>query len=262
MTPWILIVLVGGCKKPPEAPKKLDELTHYLYREWGNEDPDVVAVGLENLQDFFRGVELDPDEHVLDRSWELTSIERKDLADVDWPDDRNPADTYGVAVARQSDWPVEAHADWQLEDDQLPAEPSAATYVRNYPDMDDPECFVDRSCDVLFTSNEIERQNLLMSLEYTLDKRMRWVELSNGDFAILSRAIVAESTEGKSGKSTIWQSYSMDVWLPKGKKTDRMQVLWSEADVAGASDAIQIGTVKSSTDDHFVATDEAIAGVR
>ncbi len=257
-----LLVFAVGCGKPPVAPQELDELTRYLYREWNNEDPEVLSAGLDNLVDFFADVDLDPDEHVLDRSWELTPIKRSDIHDVEWPHDRNPADTYGVSVARESIWPVEAHAAWQLEDDQLPAEPSAASYSREYPGMDDPSCFPDRSCDLLVTRNQVERQNLLMSLAYQLDKSIRWVELADGGYAMVARAYVAESTEGESGKSIIWQSYSMDVWLPKGKKSDRYQVLWSEADVAGASDAIQMGTVKSSTNDHFEATDEAIAGVR
>ena len=258
----LILVSMLACKVPPEAPAELDDLTRYLFREWGNDDDAVRTAGMTNLSEFLDGEDLDPDLKVLDRSWELTSIEEADLATIDWPQDRNPADTYGVSVAFRSEWPVTEHAAWQLEDDQLPAEPSAVGYERTYPELDDPSCFADRSCEVLVTENVIERKNLLMALTYTLHKHIRWVELEDGNYALLSRAYIKESTVGESGKSTIWQSYSLDVWLPVGDVTNRYQVLWSEADVAGASDAIQIGTVKASTDDHFNATDEAIAEVQ
>jgi hypothetical protein len=254
-----VILFLLACKVPPEAPQELDELTHYLYREWANEDPAVLQAGMANMATFLSEQDLNGQLKVLDRSWELTSIAATDLHDVEWPEERNPADTYGVALGYESVGRVDEHAALQLEPDQLPVEPSAVAYERNYPDMDDPSCFSDRTCDVLFTENEITRKNLLMSISFTLHKHMRWVALEDDSFGMISRAHVITPTVGEGGNATVWQTYSMDVWLPNDNGSDRFQVLWSEADVAGASDNIQIGTIKSSINDHMEAADEVLA---
>lgn len=257
---FIASVLMMACGRPPEAPQDLDELTHYLYREWSNEDPEVLSVGIDNLAEIFSRYDLDGEVSVLDRSWELSPPTRDDLFNVTIPGDRNPADCYGVGVARRSEWPLIDHARLQLQTDQLPAEPSAAEYVRSFPEGD-PACFIEEGgCDVMLTDNEVRRENLLMSVGFTMHKNFRWVELPEGERAMITQTHVPHVSEGEGGGgATIWQSYSMDVWIPAGANTWRYQILWSESDVAGASDALQIGTVKSATNQHFEATDEAIA---
>ncbi|HHO51464.1 MAG TPA: hypothetical protein ENK18_11460 [Deltaproteobacteria bacterium] len=255
-------ILMMACGRPPEAPRDLDELTHFLYREWSNEDPEVLSVGIGNLIEVMSRFDLDGEVSVLERAWELTPPARADLFDVTIPDGRDPASCYGVGVARRSVWPISDHARLQLQTDQLPAEPSAAVYVRSFPDGD-PGCFVEEDgCEVMITRNEVRRENLLMSVGFTLHKDFRWVDLEDGSRAIITQTHVPHVSEGEGGGgATIWQSYSMDVWMPAGSDTWRYQMLWSEADVAGASDALQIVTVKSSTNQHFEATDEAIAAL-
>ncbi len=254
-------ILLMACGRTPEAPEDLDELTHFLYREWSNEDPQVLQVGIENLITVMSRFELDGEEaNVLERSWELTPPSREDLFNVTIPEGQVPAECYGVGTARLSQWPVSDHARLQLQTDQVPAEPSAASYTRRFPEGD-PGCFVEADgCEVMITENEVRRENLLMSLGFTLHKDFRWVDLADGQRAMITQTHVPHISEGDGGGgATVWQSYSMDVWMPDGDQTWRYQILWSQADVAGASDAIQIGTVKTSTDQHFEATDEAIA---
>jgi len=244
-----------ACKKPPEAPRELNELSTYLYREWDNEDPAVMEAGLENLRAYLDGEDLEAG--ILDRSWELEPISRADVADIPYPDGANPKNTLGVGVSYASAWPTEDHALLQLEKDQLPAEPSAKVYTRSFPDEDKPACFLDQSCNPLASVNDIERQNLLLSVVMVLYKDFRWVETERGP-AVAARSWLEESFEGENGSSNIVQSYSIDVWLPVGKKTWRYQTLWSESEVAGASDAATIGTLKSSIDRAMETADEAI----
>ena len=53
MSPLLVGLLLLGCRKaPPEAPKDLQELSRYLYREWQNDDPEVMAAGMDNLHAF------------------------------------------------------------------------------------------------------------------------------------------------------------------------------------------------------------------
>lgn len=250
------LLVLGACKRPPEAPKQLDDLSQYLYAEWDNEDPEVLAVGLANLRLQLEKIEMDSG-NVNDRSWELSPIAANVAAEVDGPDE-DPADTLGVAVARESVWPVSDHARLQAEPDQVIAEPSAKNYARSFPNKEDV-CFPDMECEVMVTTNVVNRENLVMSVTGDLYKDFRWVELEDGSMAFMSRSWIPEPWIGDSEKSKVWQSYSIDVFLPQGKdKTWRYQTLWSESEVANASDTVIIGTVKGSTDNIFKAGDDAI----
>lgn len=246
---------ITGCKKPPEAPKELNDLSTFLYREWDNEDPAVMEVGMDNLHAYLKKQDLSAG--ILDRSWELESPTKDDISDIAYPKDADPKNTLGVAVGYESLWPIEDHATLQTESDQLAAEPSAKVYERTFPDDKDPLCFVDQTCDPLVTVNDIERQNLLMSVSMVLYKDFRWVETEQGP-AFISRSWLEESVDGESGSSRIVQSYSVDAWIPKGKTAWRFQTLWSESEVAGASDTATIATLKSSIDKAMETGDEAI----
>jgi hypothetical protein len=253
--PVSVALLVSACKTPPEAPKELNELSTYLYEEWDNEDPAVMEAGLINLHNFLKNVDLEAG--IMDRSWELEPITRAHVSDISYPKDVDPKNTLGVAVSFESEWPIDDHARLQIEKDQLPAEPSAKVYTRTFPDDAKPACFLDQSCDPLVSVNDIERQNLLLSVVMVLYKDFRWIETDRGS-AVAARSWLEESFEGQNGSSNIVQSYSVDIWLPVGKKVRRYQTLWSESEVAGASDAATIGTLKSSIDRAMETADEAI----
>lgn len=250
-----ILLLLPACKRPPEAPAELNDLSRYLYAAWGAEDEAEREVGFENLVTFLSDVDLE--DNLQDRAWELEPIQEADLWDIRWPEEQDPANVLGVAVARQSIHPPTQHARMQIEADQLPAEPSANEYIRTF-DVADPSCFVDQSCDPLLTENEITRQNLLISVTFTLYKDFRWVETENGP-ALFARSYVDQVWEGNSGGSSIIQSYSCDIWLPDGGDGSwRFQTLWSESEVGGAGEAATIAVLKSSIDNIFETGDEAI----
>ncbi|MCO4743383.1 MAG: hypothetical protein KC912_01255 [Proteobacteria bacterium] len=249
-----LLILLPACKRPPEAPAELDDLSRYLYRSWGAEDEAEREVGFSNLIAFLETIDME--DNLQDRAWELTPVNEDDLWDIEWPTEQDPAATLGVAVARQSVYPPLDHATLQIEEDQLPAEPSANEYVRTF-DVD-PTCFLDETCNPLFSVNQVQRQNLLISVDFTLYKDFRWVETDNGP-ALFARSYVDQVWEGNSGGSSIVQSYSCDIWLPDGNGTTwRYQTLWSESEVGGASDSMTIATLKASIDNILETGDEAI----
>ena len=251
----ISVFAFSGCRKPPEAPQQLDELTKFLYQEWDNEDPAVMEAALENLYNLLKKEDLEAG--ILDRSWELTPISKDVVSDIPYPDGANPQNTLGVAVGYISPFKIKDHARLQTEGDQLIAEPSAKVYERTFPEDDDPLCFLDQSCDPLVTENDIERQNILMTVQMILYKDFRWVETERGT-AFISRSWLDRSWDGENGKSRVVQSYSIDCWLPVGKEIWRFQTLWSESEITGASDTATLATLKSSIDKAMETGDEAI----
>jgi len=140
-------------------------------------------------------------------------------------------------------------------------EPTAKKYVRTFPDLDSPDCYVDRSCDVLITVNDIRRENLLLSVGMILYKDIRWVPLPDEEdsWAMMSRSWIDQVWEGDNGKTSVEQSYSLDVWIPRKKnRAWRYQLLWSESDVGVSNEDAITGTVKGSTDSAMKTQDEAI----
>ncbi len=254
-----ILLVLAACSRPPEAPRALDELTPFLYREWANEDPAVLEAGIDNLEDFLaRQDDLSLDTPVNDRSWELSAIRVPDLAGIDRPRNREPSDTLGIGVVAESHFPVADHAAWQTQRDQAPVEPNAVSYTRTFPEVETPACFTDATCTVLVTENDVLRENFLMAVRFPLFKDFRWVERADGSEAVIARSWISESAVGEKGKSTIWQSYSLDVWIGVGERAWRYQVLWGEADIAGASEALQLSTIKVGTDQVFAAAEEVL----
>lgn len=255
---WLVLTL-AACKAPPEAPTELSELSRYLYREWGNEDPEVMAAGLRNLVPVLEGVDLTG--NVLDRAWALADLSIDDVAELPTRPDRAPEDCVGVGVAYQSRWAVADHARVQVQADQRPFEPTASEhYDRFFPETDDPACFEDRSCTVLETFNEATRENILMKVTFELPKVLRWVEVEPDAWSFVSRSWYEQPWEGEGGNVTLYQSYSLDVWMfrPDGT-TWRYQTLWSESDLGiGVSEETVIATVRNGTDQFFRGCDEAI----
>jgi hypothetical protein len=233
-------ILLTGCAPPPEAPSELDDLSRYLYREWGNDDERVQVAGLLNLEAFLEGVDegagLDDGTKIADRSWALDNLVDDDVASLPSRPDRDLDGMIAMSVARSTPYDVACHAELQVQPDQLPVEKGSATdYTRTFPGRKDGACFPDASCDELDTSNDVRRANAFMATRFTLLKDFRWFDLVEDDGAtrraFYSRSWLPTSFPGEHDGEMMWQSYSIDVWLerPDGS-TWRYQVLWSETD--------------------------------
>lgn len=252
------ILALTGCKAPPEAPAELNELSRYMYREWGTDDPEVLSAGISNLEPFLLA-EVDYSGDSKDRSFQLTPIEESDLNDITWPTDRNPADTVALSVTAMSPWPVTDHARLQVESDQTPTEPTAKTYTRSFPDTSDPNCLPEQTCDMVVSINEARRENALLAVDFVLNKNFRWATTEDGRDVLLARSWFDQSWEGDGGDTMLWQSYSTDIWIaqPDGG-TLRYQALWSESDVGPSDEDVVLGTLRYSIDKIFQAGDESI----
>jgi hypothetical protein len=277
----VLLLALSACARPPSsagtlsadvpgtAPKTLEGLASFLYRNHENIDPAVAADGLTNLEQWLEtfadgGKGISKNTALGGRSWTLKPLTDQDVATLPARPDRPLNKLLAGAVAFVSEEPIGCHAGVQAGAEQTPIESTAKTYVRNFTSTDDPHCFVDRSCDELDTKNDILRASLLFSADIELFKNYKWFDY---DFAgtprraFYSRGWSETSADG-SGGNKLWQSYSIDVWIDRGADVLRFQVLWSESDIylAGAKvdDDTQLATVTTTTDGIFAATESYI----
>ena len=262
LLPLLLLVACGPAS--PEAPTELSDLVRFLYAQHESEDPEVLAEGLGNLASLLDEVDLEADP--AERSWIPDPLEASDLVGLQRPEDRDLAELLSISLAGPSVFGVADHALQQVQTDQLPAEPTATRYIRTVTTPEEPACFVSGDCERLRTTNDVRRENFLMSVDFVFDKDFRWsfVGPDDGSGSERNRAIVGrswfeESFSGDNGSTMLWQSYSLDLWLDNGSGgVQRFQTLWSESQVVDISDDVVRNVLRNSIDDIFVEGDAAI----
>ena len=258
----LLVLLAVACKPPPEAPTELSELTAYLFREFETEDPEVLSVGMENLQVYFSGVDLTVD--YKDLSYTPATLAEADIEGIVHPD-RDPAQCLPVAVVTPSAFLPASHADVIILHDQTPVEPNSPNlYDRTFTDPTDPSCFPGQSCTLARSLNDILKENFLMTIPYEMHKDFRWVEMTVNDeetWGILGKSWCEEVAWGTDGSNVVYQSFSIDVFWPYGDGTGaRYMSLWSEPEMPGVGDDAVQGTIRWGIQQMFEATEEYLAG--
>jgi hypothetical protein len=153
---------------------------------------------------------------------------------------------YGLAY--DSRFSVEEHVPSLLLEDLTPLSTTATTYDRTITEPEDPCCFEEGRCRTLRTDNHIIREQLLYTLDYRQLKDYRWVELSDGEMALLSRGWLPDSAHGASGSNHIYQSFDLETWIPAGDHTIRTYSLYAEFDYVGISADAAMSLSMSATD--------------
>jgi len=237
-------------------------------RQFNAEDPVVLAFAVRQLEDVL--VQVDPDASLVDRSTEPDRLTDEDVQGFGQRPDRDPSAAIAVSVTHSSDHRVDEHVRVQMLADQTPIEP-ASPEVYDRIILEGEDCFAVGDCEFLRTENPLVKDNAVMTLEYTLWKDFRWVDLNlpapsdvpdgetatnDGEerWALVSTSWMQESAEAEDGTS-ILQSYSLEVWIPNDDGSLRNMALWSESD-SSFSDDIIASTTRSGIQGIFDAADE------
>ena len=142
-----------------------------------------------------------------------------------------PGSAHPLAIARLSSHDLPAHTYPTLEDQREVEPASPDHYEREF--LGGTElCWPGRECDELLTDNLVTKSNALMEMTYPLRKDYRWVDLALPDpatvpegepivpvgdsrWAVVARSWNVDSAVGVAGSTAIFQSYSIEVWLPR-----------------------------------------------
>ncbi len=252
-----LMVALPACTIQ-EAPTELSDLNRFLFREWASEGDQLLGDALLNFEAQMANVNLSG--ALGQRSFVPENLSEDDAIGITHPE-RSFADLLGVAVAHSSPWSTAEHVLLIVAEDQTPAQPTAPLYQRSFTQGSDPDCFAERACMQLTSMNEVRRENLLMSVNFTVAKDYRWVRVENEEggerWGIIARSWFSESFPADSGGSTLWQSFTLDLWLdqPEGGLL-RYESMWTETEIPGVTDPdIVRGTIRVSLSDTFDAED-------
>ena len=244
---WFVALTLMGCRKaPPAANPEFSDATQFAFASFEADEADL-AFALRALEEqIYLSMDVDA-AHAADRALTPAHLTEAQV-DVEHPD-RPLASALPVAVAGLSAFSVEAQAVIPLLRDQSPVEPySPDHYERVF--LEGEDCWLEVGCSFLRTDNDITKDNALMTVTYPMYKDFRWVDLSLPDpaaeedyevqdvprLAFVGRAWLTEPAIGDKESSTIQQSFSLDVWIPREDGgTLRMMALWAETTFDGVS---------------------------
>lgn len=281
----IACAAAAGCKVPAEADEPFNDALVTAYRSFDAE-PDVLAPVLRNLErQLYATLQIDG------RNVNLRSILPSRLVEADVahlaprPADVDPADALAVATGYASGFPVEAHAVLPTQPDQRPLEPQSPDhYDREF--LQGERCWTPRDCEWLRTRQDLTKvygalSALLPPITYAFHKDFRWVDMAADDaeeprWAFIARSWNDDSFSSENGKNVIFQSYTLELWLPRDGRgflwddveftrpegefgdsssggTLRLNSLWTQTVVplAGDDEDLQAGTIKLGMNDNF-----------
>jgi len=231
MPRWVLpiLFLVSGCKAPPDAPIQLDALCAWMFAHFDDDDPRNMRAGAENL-DVWLGENLD----ATLEGYTVNNLSPSDVQNL--PLDNPSVDSIvGAAVGHVSPYGVLSMADPLVVEDQTQVFPdSFDAHQRTF--LTDPTCFVDESCDVVRTENEVE-SSYALGLKVSTHGRAdyRWVDLGHGNLALVHRTFLLEPADTSFAWLQINAQYFIGVMLPQDDGTTRrVSATWISA-IVGAS---------------------------
>lgn len=277
------LLLAACARSSPEADADLAVGMPLLFQIFEEEDRQIGEL-LRNLEtQTYTSLDL-ASNGVIERSFEPVPIAAEHVAGVTHPGrDLNLA--LGIAASRVSPHDGDDYAAVVVMPDQRPVEPySPDLYDRAF--TEGGACFVDRSCAVVRTDNDLIKKNPLMQVRYRLLKDFRWVDMSDDDdaprWAMIARSWQEESATGDGGKATIHQSFSIEFHIPRDGRgfvladappdmlfaedstaggTLRVQAVYSETEFTSldVGENVVRGTVRSGIDKNFEAADDFMA---
>lgn len=257
----LLLLALGACKKPPEAPEGLDASSRFLFREFEADD-DVIGAGLTGLMNWYDedGDELLGAKADLESvgSFSLQPLETSDVERLPLADDgRDLENAVGIVALAQMkcDW-TEAEALLVRHDQEVVFEGSFVDYDRTYltsrPTFEsatdatdfprvrealelyaDDLDLGDLEAAVLMTENTAVTKKAGVTMEFTMQLHLR-----HGTFdvqgepteALLILTFLPEAAYGEGGTNSMQQSYSIEVNVARGNETLRLLATWVHID--------------------------------
>ena len=220
----LLIPFVAGlgCKRPPDAPKSLDDLCSYIFEHVMDEEDDYLVAGLDNLVPWL--------EAHFDETYEgytITNLSQEAVKSLDGVE-RDLGSLLGAAVGFDMEATVAEVVNALLEGDMDEIfDGRYDTYERDF--ASDRDCFLDRECDTVeLDIHVVANYPLGLQVEATSRVHYRRVETDGGE-AIVQRTWMLEPGESNKDWLTIDQQYFLSVNLPRDGATRRVDAMWVKA---------------------------------
>jgi hypothetical protein len=269
----VLAVALSACAKaPPPANPEFSDAVRATFVDFDGPEVDL-AFAVRALLD---NIDTQMDVHAEsphDRALTPERLTEEDVAALEHPD-RDPALALPVAVAGLSAFPPDDQVQAQMLTDLTPIEHySPNHFERTF--LEGEDCWPTRDCDVLKTSNDVTKENALMTIDYVFFKDFRWVDLGLPDpadvpegeeavdpgepiWGFVGRSWQKERFDARNENTSFEQSYTVELWMPNDEGgTTRLLSVWAETvfDDFSFSDDQVAGTTRQGIDENFQDTE-------
>ena len=224
----ILFLCLTGCgDRPPTAPSEFQELSSFLFEHMMDEDPQDLALGLENLYQWV------VDNHQSSsKGYVINQLTPEAMASMG--DGPTSLEIHGGAVTSSSAFPVIDNARVLGVDNNVEANGDAyLKYERIY--YEDAECFARQECFFLTAESRAETDFAgLIEAKYNNELEFRWVDTSIG-LVMIYRSRLKKRPELSISVVDIHRSYYLGIVLPGLPSDDTSKSLlfqgsWSAID--------------------------------
>lgn len=219
-----LLLLLVGCKPPPDAPEELNELVGYLYTNVPGEDPAPMEVGAGNLDVWLQDrIDETLEGYTVDNLTEESIVALGD-------GERDLTDLAGAAVGHVSPLSSRALVDAIVLDDPMDMFSSYVSFEREF--VGDEVCFAAGDCDWLEAEVHASFDYILMQVETHSRVQYRWVDTEIGP-VYAERTWLREQAVVTSDLIEVDQQYYLRVILPDGDGSRSIQATWVVARLVG-----------------------------
>ena len=174
----LIMLFAGACSPPVEAPTQFNELCSFIFQHADDEDPQALADGVVNLQEWLKTRRTEVAEGYMVDNLDPDVVKTLDGQDHDL------TDLLGVAFSTTFDSTIDQSMEVTLTDD--PSEQSPDLW-KSYSRTNDPNvaCFLAKTCDTLEYDVTAE-QRYPLGLESTVryHARIRRVMTEAGEAVI------------------------------------------------------------------------------
>jgi hypothetical protein len=259
-----LLSALFACKPPPEAPTELGDLSIYLFANFDDPDPLVMQAGVVNMlafiEEFEASADLSVESSATDRSWTIFPLEESDWGGAPHVEGVDPLSLDSVSVAVRSSFAGSDHSPLIGVADQMPFESSSsARYDRTF--LDDFDSWHAAQEGALRTSNEIDRDNILLTLTYDCSKDYRWVAMPDGSVATVGRSWISESFINEPGAGGVGEDVldffsNLEMTIPSGDTSVRYNAVWGHVGFVPAVDqTVLLNTVRNGIQEGMAKTE-------
>ncbi len=235
MSTLSLTFVLVACKRPPDAPAKLDDLSGYLFEHFLDEDPAALQAGMNNLQTWLAQESTDDDGNTVSNleatvgGYVVTNLSQE-AVDVLDDRERDLTGLVGAAAGYAHDASMGQLVDATIMDDPTVVyEGSFVGYERTY--KTDADCFLDQECELLEVHNYTEAEYALgLTVASDNSGQYRWVETDQG-CGYLQRTWLDEEATVSFDWLGVPEQYYLVVTMPFDGNNVRVLATWMIAEM-------------------------------
>jgi len=231
----VSLLASAGChKKKPFAPTEMTEILTFMFQNF--DDPESMGAASDNLKPWL-------DENAggeeLTEGYQMNPLSEDEASAVDYPSGAVLADQLGAVTGTVSPHKIDKHAKVIVQDDQKFL--NEDSYIRYNRDVSGSVDQFTAGSGGVATDNDVETKVSAWSTPYNLMKDYTWVQ-GEETRSLVARSWIEEEgcNDGGALEVCLLQSFSVDVFMEDGGRTQRLTATWSEVKPDVLSDKLLI----------------------